>query len=273
MLMQVMGGTSAEWASLPWQQRPDLDAAALHGLQSGRIHIHLYLDGAASTDDQALADSRPEHPADDAAAARQTSGQDCSTSNGHSSTDARESWRRREQQQQQQLARQSSTSADNGSSMGNARTAEQPGGGGRKVLMQLDVGRPPPLPVLPLQRMAAEDAAGQLPGACERVDLPGRLALAAWVDLNALEPLGALSDLDSRVLPRGTLIFELSDGLYVWPPCAHMLRTASGAVPPMAEGGPAAAAAQQQPALPQPLGKGAPLVGALACWHACTPVG
>jgi hypothetical protein len=93
------------------------------------------------------------------------------------------------------------------------------------------------------------------------VDLPGRLALAAWVDLNALEPLGALTDLDSRVLPPGTLILELSDGLYVWPPCAHMLRTASGAVPP-AGGGLPAAAAPEHPAPAQPPGNGAPAVRA-----------
>ena len=229
MLMQVLGSTSPEWASLVWQQRPDLDAADLHGLQSGRIHIHIYLCAADSADDKVLEEARPEH---DAVAARRASGQDCSTSNGHSSADdAREGWRRREQlqQQQQQPSMHASTVADPAASAGSTRAAEQPAGGTGA------------LPAPPPRRA---NGAGQVSGACERVGLPGRLALAAWVDLNALEPLGALTDLDSRVLPPATLILELADGLYVWPPCAHMLRTASGAVPPVtAEGPPAAAPA------------------------------
>ncbi|BDA44341.1 hypothetical protein COCOBI_05-5250 [Coccomyxa sp. Obi] len=79
---------------------------------------------------------------------------------------------------------------------------------------------------------------------CEDVPLPGRLLMSASLDLNALEPLAAVADLDSRVLPANTLLLELSDGLYIWPPSEHLLRTASGAVPgPAARGGNAAAPA------------------------------
>ena len=41
----------------------------------------------------------------------------------------------------------------------------------------------------------------------------------------------AAADLDNRVLPANTLILELTDGLYIWPPSSHIQRTASGAVP------------------------------------------
>ena len=41
----------------------------------------------------------------------------------------------------------------------------------------------------------------------------------------------AAADLDNRVLPANTLILELTDGLYIWPPSSHIRRTASGAVP------------------------------------------
>lgn len=33
------------------------------------------------------------------------------------------------------------------------------------------------------------------------------------------------------MLPANTLILELTDGLYIWPPSSHIRRTASGAVP------------------------------------------
>lgn len=33
------------------------------------------------------------------------------------------------------------------------------------------------------------------------------------------------------MLPSNTLVLELTDGLYIWPPSSHIRRTASGAVP------------------------------------------
>lgn len=88
------------------------------------------------------------------------------------------------------------------------------------------------------------------PSGCKDVPLPGQLLLSASLDLNALEPLIASAELDSRALPPNTLLIELADGLYVWPPSQHLLRTASGAVPaePVAAAPtPAAAAAAAPP--------------------------
>jgi hypothetical protein len=234
-LLQVQGGSSPEWAPFDWGQHSGVGSAALNGLCSGQLHIHLYTDSATNHDDASpLADSGPQHPLLEAdallAEARRLSGGHHSTSNGRSSAAAGI-----EHQQQQQ-----------GQQGGLAEARSGPGTG-------------PPIaePLQPDVRWPPACAQGMPQAACPHVRLPGRLVAALSVDLDALEPLRALADLDARVLPRNTLIFELSDGLYVWPPSRHLPRTASGAVPSSvvapkpARGGPGPAQLHGKQALPE----------------------
>ncbi|KAK9915911.1 hypothetical protein WJX75_005884 [Coccomyxa subellipsoidea] len=105
----------------------------------------------------------------------------------------------------------------------------------------------------------------RLHDSCADVALRGRLLMSASLDLDALEPLAAAADLDGRVLPPNTLIIELSNGLYVWPPSQHLQRTASGAMPAAQ---PAAAPAEARgddgaaaaPGTPPPSAWGSPQV-------------
>lgn len=61
--------------------------------------------------------------------------------------------------------------------------------------------------------------------------LPSRTVLAQDNCKHPDNHCHAAADLDNRVLPGNTLILELTDGLYIWPPSSHIRRTASGAVP------------------------------------------
>lgn len=250
--IQVCGGTAPQWSQLHQNILTEVEDDSLHRPLPGLLHIHLYLvpGKAAASASQRPATSGPPHPTVGSTAECRhtlesrrsqpsllglTAGGDEPSSGSRLHDSARSS--------------PSGSTADG--------CPEDAGSGGQDALLDS----------LPRHAPGGfDDAGGKLRAAgCADVALRGRLLMSASLDLDALEPLAAAADLDGRVLPPNTLIIELSDGLYVWPPSQHLQRTASGAVPAAQ---PAAAPAEARgddgaaaaPGTPPPSAWGSPQV-------------
>ncbi len=211
LCMQVCGGTAPQWARLQQEDLTEVENNSTDRLLSGLLHIHLYLVPRKAAPERPPTPG-PAHPTVGSAAddGRRTpepggrrgqpsllglaSGWDEASSGGRLHDSAR--------------------SSPSGSTADGCPDEEQEEGSGSMDGV-----------------LSAAEGVGLRPAGCEAMALPGRLLMSALLDLDALEPLAAAADLDGRALPANTLLIELSDGLYVWPPSQHLQRTASGAVP------------------------------------------
>lgn len=225
--LQVCGGTAPQWARMQRGELPQVEDDSLQRHLSGLLHIHLYFvpNRGASRAEQLSPTDGPPHP---------TAGSSGST--GSDRADVAESGRQSKPSLLRQASGRDETSSstrlhDSAHSSPIGSVAE---GCHEDACSGADATNPGSLPLNGVN--GAYEPHGTIPATahatcCEDVPLSGRLLMSASFDLNALEPLAAVADLDSRVLPANTLLLELSDGLYVWPPSQHLLRTASGAVP------------------------------------------
>lgn len=257
--LQVCGGIAPQWARLQQEYLPQAEDDSVQRHLSGLLHIHLYLIPHRGTfkAEQLPPTYGPSHPT--AGSSDRVNGADC------------------RRQSHPSLLRQASGRAEASSSIRLHDSAHSSPVGSTAEGCHEDAcsGTEATSPsCFPLDGFnGADELHRTIPASahatcCEDLPLPGQLLMSASLDLNALEPLAAVADLDNRMLPANTLLLELSDGLYVWPPSQHLLRTASGAVPgpgefpaarpAAARGGDAAAPAV--PTAPPPRALGSPQV-------------
>jgi hypothetical protein len=267
--LQVCGGTAPEWAPIELSDHTAL-AFRPHGPDSSILHIHIYETQASEEEnDHRTPPSGPPHPELTPLCSEDAYLLSSESSDGTSpSTFCR--FHHKTAEGSAPVLHDSAHSSPAGS-------REDPGEADLKSLIRpaLPPGRDEGQahstgPAAPDHDMQEPDvrwpAQTSAVAACAAVPLSGRLIAAKSIDLDALEPLPATSDLDERILPCNTLILELNDGLYVWPPSAHLLRTASGQAPPAAllDNMPSAASASA-PTTPPSSAWPSPQVGNRAC--------
>lgn len=241
----MYGGTAPEWARIESDNRLEL-TDALHDARSAALHIHIYaVEGVRPEGYQPLPSSGPSHPpltapsqncapsSLETSRSQPLSADACSPSKDQS-CDVRQE--RASGHVLHDSAGSSPASSRDSPEDSNLTPSCQPSLLGHKQEGKRSNGRIGTAASLSKQepdvRWPATDTThAAAAGTCQAVPLPGTLILAASFDLNTLEPLGSLSELDDRISPPNTLIVELEDGLYVWPPSAHLVRTASEALP------------------------------------------